>query len=116
MNKITPGNLQQCFECLDILLSNEDKEFFKQNTENEVITRTHHTLGRKIRNDWGLWDSNSILYKHIKNMGLEHPDDMSGLIIKSYYRIKNNLPLNIEINIKKCQKYWDENNHGFNKN
>ena len=101
-----PSNLQQCFDYLDILLSNEDKLFIEQSSEDEFIGRTHHALGQKIRNEWGLWASNSILYKYFIDMGLKHPDDMSGIILTSYYRNKHNIAIDLKKQIKEYLEYW----------
>lgn len=42
----------------------------------------HFTLGRSIRNNWGLWSHESLLRKDaISKYGIAHADDISGLII-----------------------------------
>lgn len=105
-NGFTPTTLNQCFEFLDVMLGNEDKLFIEQSSENEFIGRVHHTLGRKIRNEWGLWNSNSLLYKYFRGMGIKHPDDMSGIILASYYRHKHNIAIDLNKQIKKYLEYW----------
>ena len=81
---MTPSNLKECFEALDVLLTPENQEFIQNNSEKTVLARTHHALGQWIRNTWGLW-TKGPLYKHFEAQGLHHPDDMSGVIITSYY-------------------------------
>jgi hypothetical protein len=42
----------------------------------------HHTLGRWIRNNWGLWAKTGWLYSDIRvRYQLEHADDMSTLVL-----------------------------------
>jgi hypothetical protein len=60
----------------------EDKELIRKNG----TAGLHHTLGRHIRNTWGLWTS-SELAKHMTDVyGLRHPDDISGKIISSFHK------------------------------
>jgi len=47
--------------------------------EDALTVATHHGLGRKIRNEFGLWIEGSEL---MKNLGAENPDYASGVIIK----------------------------------
>lgn len=103
-----PSNLNECFEVLDIMLTSQDQLNIKQMTEDEFMHASHHFLGQKIRNDWHLWKANSPLFHHLKDMGLWHADDMSGLILTSYWRSKNKKPLQITAQIKAYQDYWQK--------
>jgi len=71
-------------------------------------TSFHHTTGRAIRNDWGLWDPNSTLNNSFKAIGIFHPDDMSGIILESAYRILKGLPVNLRGQVKRYNKYWKD--------
>lgn len=111
--EIKPNNLQEAIEKLDILIQNnikckEDQDFLDEilKTENKFVANIHMNLGMYIRNNWGLWKKEGDLYNMFVKMGLEHPDDMSGLILTSYYRQQKNLPIKITEEIKKYQDYW----------
>lgn len=86
-----PKNLDDCFRILDqtlnlfvILLVKSDKE--------ENMINYHHGLGQTIRNGFGLW-KDSHLCKWFKKQGITHPDDMSGIILTSYWRYLNSKPI-----------------------
>lgn len=80
MEKI-PNNLFEAIQELDKSLSKDDKEYLLENGALSL----HHSLGRSIRNHWGLWDKEDNKLKVIlKKLGFEHPDDMSNYIIKQY--------------------------------
>jgi hypothetical protein len=70
----------------------------------------HHGLGTWIRNSWGLW-SQGPLYWHFQLMGLEHPDDMSGVILTSFWRHLHDRPLDVEGQVRKYQLYWHYAKH-----
>lgn len=74
-----PRNIEEAIAGLDSLISMEDREYLKENGSVAV----HHTLGRYIRNEWGLW-TGSELKSELEKKGLTHPDDMSDYIIREY--------------------------------
>jgi hypothetical protein len=60
-----------------------------------------------IRNNWRLWRggelANEFIYK-----GIFHPDDMSGIILKCYYRQLHNQDWELDEQKKFYQNYWQE--------
>lgn len=76
-----PNNLLQAIEYLDKELTKQDKEYLLEHGALSV----HHSLGRWIRNNWGLWnEEDNKLKVNLKKLGYEHPDDMSNYIIEQY--------------------------------
>ena len=104
----TPINLQQAITALDSVLSVEDKEAMQEEAEEKFVVKHHHSTGRWIRNNWGLWKKGYSLYEWFKLQGIFHADDMSGIIFTSYYRKVNELPINLQEQIQKYIKYWQE--------
>lgn len=102
----TPSNLQECFKALEDKLSLSEQAWFIK-TENPL--QLHDSFGRWIRNNWGLWDQNSELHKYFKTLGLWHADDMSSVILESFWHHLRNEPLDIDAQIEKYKKYWKEN-------
>lgn len=79
--ELIPKNIKEAFIELDRILQQEDKEYILRNGHIAV----HHSLGRWIRNNWGLWDDDANELKNIFiKTGINHPDDMSNYIIKWY--------------------------------
>lgn len=103
-----PSTLRDCFEALDIIFSPEDQERLQEMTEKEFLGTTHHFLGRHIRNEWGLWSGENALFNYFKELGLFHADDMSGIILTSYWRLKHNQPLEVQAQVDFYKKFWAE--------
>jgi len=103
-----PENLVESIVALGHILSVEDKECFKEWSEEKSVAKLHHSLGRWIRNNWGLWDENSKLSKWFKGRGIWHADDMSLIIITSYCRKTKGQPIKLQDQIQGYIKYWSE--------
>jgi hypothetical protein len=84
-----PTTLEETYIYLNQIFSDEEKYSFMTLPEEEATIRLHHGLGRWIRNNWGLW-GNSKLRKYLLEKGLQHPDEMSSFILRSYHRYLNN--------------------------
>lgn len=82
-----PKTVDEAISTLEKILSDEDREYL---LENGAISM-HNSLGRWIRNEWGLW-TDSELKNELMNMnkGLNHPDDMSNYIIEEFIKYWNN--------------------------
>lgn len=83
----TPKTVDEAVKTLAKIVSKEDREYL---LENGAISM-HDSLGRWIRNEWGLW-TGSELKDELMNMnkGLNHPDDMSNYIIEEFIKYWNN--------------------------
>ena len=86
MKKIT--NLKEAINELDKIISDEDKEYLL--TDNVSPLLVHHSLGRWIRNNWGLWEDKSELKLNMIKLGFIHPDDMSNYIIEQFIEYLKN--------------------------
>lgn len=62
MSETIPNNLWEAIQKLDKSLSKEDKEYLLENGTLSV----HHSLGRWIRNNWGLWDEKNCVHPATK--------------------------------------------------
>ena len=102
-----PKNLADCHRTLDTLLTDSTQQKIIAMSESEFTSGTHFGLGMWIRNNWGLW-SGSRLQDYFEKKGLHHPDDMSGLILRTYWRYKHGQPLHVRKEIKKYKEYWKQ--------
>lgn len=83
---VIPTTLEETVPALNALLSKKDRRFIKRSTNHyKTAVQLHHTLGRHLRNEWGLWQD-SPLARYFKQQGIEHPDDMSHAILMYYSR------------------------------
>ena len=103
-----PQDLDGCMLALDNYLSEEDREAIIAMSEDDLFD-LHHTLGRWIRNNWGLWND-SRLFQYLKSLGFIHPDDMSQSIIVEYWNRKNKQPSQLEADIAEYKAYWEKFN------
>jgi hypothetical protein len=81
----TPKTVDESVKTLAKIVSKEDRDYILENGAISV----HDSLGRWIRNEWGLW-TGSKLKNELKKKGFEHPDDMSNYIIEEFIKYWNN--------------------------
>ena len=80
-----PKTIDEAISTLEKILSDEDREYLLKNGAISM----HDSLGRWIRNEWGLW-TGSELKNELKKKGFEHPDDMSNYVIEEFIKYWNN--------------------------
>lgn len=82
---MVPINLEEAIKTLTEGLTPEDIAEIKR--PNFVPSQVHMTVGIMLRNEWSLWDKDSILMRWFKkNYGIDHADDVSGLILDTFCR------------------------------
>lgn len=100
-----PYNLEDCFNQIDIFWTDSVKSEVKNMTEEEFGANAHFGIGMWIRNNWGLW-SGSRLRLYFNHKGVYHPDDISSIILTSYYRRLTNKEIDLSGQINEIQDYW----------
>jgi hypothetical protein len=94
--KYSPVNITECFQILDKELSEDAKNKYK-NKDSFYAILQHFGTGMWIRNQFGLWDETSPLYKYFsEKLFYFHSDDISSLILSAYSRYLNNEIENFE--------------------
>lgn len=104
-----PKNLQESFVVLDSLTSPKFKRYLECVEEN-ALASFHFGLGMWLRNNWGLW-AGSELNTYFQEKGIFHPDDMSSIIITSYYRYIHQEELKLDEQVDFFKQYWEEENN-----
>jgi len=105
--KYKPTNLEEAVIQLTKILPDTTQQKILLMTEQEFLGGSHFGLGMWIRNNWGLWRGGELA-KEFKAKGIFHPDDMSGIILTSYYRQLHNQDWELDKQIKFYQDYWKE--------
>ena len=100
-----PKTLEETFQYLDQMIGDTLKYNFIILPEDVATSRLHFPFGMWIRNEWGLW-KNSDLKKYFLEKGIEHPDDMSGIIFTSYHRFLNNEPIELNEQINRIKRIY----------
>lgn len=87
-----PRNLRESFTQLDRLLPDILKQRLRHPDPSYGLGAFHMGLGLWMRNNWGLWGG-SRLQQYLTSLGVEHPDNMSGVILTTYSGYLNGKPL-----------------------
>jgi hypothetical protein len=98
-----PATLDEAF---DVLERGLPRDFINRlyASESDVTIELQDTLGRWMRQHWGLW-TGSPLAEHLRAQGLDHPDDMSGVILTSFWRRLHFQPLRVEAQVRWYQAF-----------
>ena len=74
-----------------------------------VPSQLHFTVGMFLRNEWSLWDKDTILVQWFKRTyGVDHADDISGIILDCLYRDIMGKPRQDKEVAQKCLDHWKE--------
>ena len=77
-NRASPATIPEAIDLLEQHLTEKDKQLICMAGPDGC----HHTLGRDIRNGWGLWMSCAPIVRWSDTTyGVTHADDISGLIL-----------------------------------
>jgi len=99
-----PTDLEDCFAELMRILKPEDIQAMRDRTEADLI-EYHFGMGMWMRNNWGLWQG-SRLSEWFNAKGIRHPDDMSGIILNSFWRHLHGKDIDLDEQVKTYQAYW----------
>ncbi|MEX0997950.1 MAG: DUF6794 domain-containing protein [Flavobacteriaceae bacterium] len=100
-----PKDINEAVHQINTFFTDSIRNEIKSLSENEFSSRAHFSLGMRLRNNWGLWGG-SRLAVYFNNIGIFHPDDMSGILLISYHRHINDKDLEIDKQIDYYKKYW----------
>tara|TARA_R110001632_G_scaffold232397_2_gene373086 strand:+ start:515 stop:1318 length:804 start_codon:yes stop_codon:yes gene_type:complete len=102
-----PKNLDDAINSLDGIYSDSTKIEITKLTEKEFIYGNYRPgIGLWMRNNWQLWGG-SRLSKYFRDNKINHPESMSVVILKSYYRYLKNEKNRFEEQIKEYVE-WEE--------
>lgn len=104
-----PNDIEDSFRQINTFWADSTKTKLMKLTEDEFSGRLHMGFGMWMRNNWQLWGG-SRLSKYFNEKGINHPDDMSGIILNSYYRHLKNQEIKLDEQIQYYKDYWDNSN------
>lgn len=100
-----PATLDEAVQILKEGLSTADIAEIK--TPKFDAARVHFTVGMMLRNEWSLWDKDSILVRWFQGRyGISHADDVSGLILDCLCRDVRGEPRKDKELAKKFIDHW----------
>ena len=102
MNDKVPRDLEDAIQTLERELSPEDLERLQKGNPEDF----HRNLGLCIRNNWKLWAGSRLAWWFKTNHQIDHPDDVSNIIITSLQRKLNGVDVKLDEQIASCKNYW----------
>jgi hypothetical protein len=99
-----PKDIKECHSELDKLIPKSMIRDMKNGSLDNMATY-HHGLGTWIRNNWGLWNV-SRLKKYLERQGFIHPDDMSKIILDTYWCHLNSKCWDYSEYVEYYKLYW----------
>jgi hypothetical protein len=105
INVAIPKNLDECFNELNNILGALVINEIKKDKESDM-RMFHYGLGTSIKNSWELWHTHSPLTQYFNQLGIQHADDMSDIILTSFWRYLHNQPINLDDLISHYQGFW----------
>lgn len=104
-----PYDINDAIEQIDSFWNDSIKQDIKKMSENEFLGNSHFSLGMWMRNNWGLWRG-SKLSNYFNKLQVFHPDDVSSIILTSYYRYLSKQEIEFEKQIIYYINYWQKEN------
>jgi hypothetical protein len=99
-----PRDLDDALTEVDRIMGAKGREDVLKASERDMIQH-HFGSGQWMRNSWGLWKG-LRLAQYFNQLGIYHPDDMSGIILDSYWRRIHGQPIDLEGQVRYYQDYW----------
>ena len=101
-----PSTLAEAHLRLEQILSAEDLQKIDDMKSEREIGALHFSLGMGIRNSWGLWGG-SALADHMRELGFVHADDMSSVIMGTFWCKRHGKPFRLEERAAYFAAYWE---------
>jgi hypothetical protein len=114
VEKYIPTDLNDAISFFECKWSKESLNEFKIKEEQKATSELHFGTGRSLRNNWKLWAGTSELSKFFRDLGINHPDDMSGIILTSLHRKLNGIEIDLDKQVKYYKDYWAESERKAN--
>ena len=99
-----PNTLEEAFSYLDTSMKADQRLAFMHRSERDAIVQAHFAVGMYIRNQW-LRTGKSALVGILKAAGAGSYDDLSSIILTSYWRHLHGKPIELERQ-GACYKRW----------
>lgn len=100
-----PTTLAEAHAQLEKQLPEEElRKIDAMKSEDDMI-EYHFGLGMGIRNSWGLWGP-SPLAEHMRELGFTHADDMSSVILETFWCKRHGKDFRIKEQADYCKAYW----------
>lgn len=79
---------------------------FKDMPLDDCAGAYHHSIGAFMRNEWGLWGSETRISKHLESFGIYHADDKSATIFRALWHRENGRLYRIREDVEMYRAHW----------
>jgi len=87
-------------------MASSELNSFKIKSEQKAVAEAHFGAGFWIRNNWIRGNRNVPLAKYFRSLGINHPDDMSSIILTSLHRRLNSKKIGVNEQVEEYKVYW----------
>lgn len=101
-----PASIDEAILYFEKKWSTKEKESFKTIPENKAIEEYQLSAGILIRSKWLANKKDSALLHQLRELGIDESHDMSRIILTSLHRKLNNLPIELDEQVKEVKAYW----------
>lgn len=101
-----PHTLEEALATLAAHASPELLALVQERTEDAAMAELHLGFGTWLRNEWGLW-KRGPLYDDLARRGLHDPEDMSSVILTSFWRQQHGHPIDVEGQLEQHERYYE---------
>lgn len=100
-----PRTLEEAHLKLEKIFSKDDLADIDAMKSERDMARYHLGLGMGMRNSWGLWGGGPLA-QHMNKLGFHHPDDMSGVILATFWCKRHQEDFRLEERAAYFAAYW----------
>lgn len=90
-----PKDIRDAFIQLNQLIDKSSQTKFKKMSEMDAVKKLHFSFGRWITHNWGFYGGSRFSH-YLKNLGIDHPEDMATFTILMYHRNLNKQKLDVK--------------------
>lgn len=100
-----PHTLEEALATLAAHGSPDLLTLVQEKAEDAAIAELHLGFGTWLRNDWGLWEKGP-LYDDLARRGLVDPEDMSSVVLRSFWRQQRGHPIDLEGQLTQYERWY----------
>jgi hypothetical protein len=101
-----PKTIDEAIAYFENKWNDKEKDAYRTTPEQKAVSDMHFSVGIWIRNEWIRNVKDTSLLNQFHSLGIDHPNDMSGIILTSLHRKLNNLPIDLEAQVTYYKDYW----------
>jgi hypothetical protein len=100
-----PKTLEEAHQQLEKLFGKDELAKIDAMKSEEEMIMYHFGLGMGMRNSWGLWGGGPLA-EHMNKLGFHHPDDMSGVILETFWCKRHKKDFRLKERSHYYAAYW----------